>query len=86
MANVSLGEHFEDYVKRQVEAGRYTNISEVIRDALRLHEGRDRLMEAKLDALRQDIAAGTASLDVGKTGRSVDALLADFEASLEEQG
>jgi putative addiction module CopG family antidote len=31
--NVNLGQTFEEYVRAQVEAGRYNNASEVIREA-----------------------------------------------------
>lgn len=47
----SLGEHFERFVKEQVESGRYNNESEVVRDALRLAE----LRELKLQALREHL-------------------------------
>jgi len=42
-------------------SGRYTSASEVIREALRLMDERDRLLEAKLDQLRQDIREGLDS-------------------------
>jgi len=35
---IALGRQQEEFVRRQVKAGRYNNISEVVRDALRLLE------------------------------------------------
>ena len=37
-----LGRHFEDFVQGQLSSGRYKNASEVLRDALRLMEERER--------------------------------------------
>ena len=59
--NVNLTPRLEDMVRQKVAGGLYNNASEVIRDALRMMEERDRLNEAKLDALRQDILAGIDS-------------------------
>ena len=53
--NVSLGDVFEAYVRRQVDSGQYGNASEVIREALRLKMQADQEREAKLAALRADI-------------------------------
>ncbi len=38
----ALGAHFEEFIDAQVNGGRYNNASEVVRDALRLLEDRDR--------------------------------------------
>ncbi len=56
--NVNLTPKLEDMVRQKVAGGLYNNASEVVRDALRLMEERDRLNAAKLEALRQDILAG----------------------------
>lgn len=56
MANtsLSLGEHWETFIKRQIANGRYGSASEVVRDALRDME----IREAKLEALRSHLAEG----------------------------
>jgi antitoxin ParD1/3/4 len=61
--NVSLTPQLESYVKHKVAGGMYNSVSEVIREALRLLEERDALQSMKLEALRQDINQGLASLD-----------------------
>jgi len=55
--SISLGEHFEGYLASQVNSGLYGNKSEVIRDALRDHEEKQR----KIEALRQALIAGEES-------------------------
>ncbi|GJQ57230.1 MAG: type II toxin-antitoxin system ParD family antitoxin [Candidatus Scalindua sp. AMX11] len=50
----AIGDHFNEFIRKQVKAGRYNNASEVVREGLRLVEER----EAKLKALRKHI--GTA--------------------------
>ena len=53
-----LGEHFDNFVVSQVDAGRYTSTSEVIREGLRLVEMRDRQMEALEAAIRVGLDNG----------------------------
>jgi len=52
--SLSLGQHWEGFIRKQVESGRYASASEVIRDALRgMEEHND-----KLDALRAHLDEG----------------------------
>lgn len=67
-SSYAVGEHFERFIKDQVQGGRYASASEVVRDALRLLEERERMRAATLDALREDIRKGIES---GR-GRSAD--------------
>lgn len=39
--SISLGDHFTDFVDRQIESGRYESVSDVVRAALRLLEARE---------------------------------------------
>jgi antitoxin ParD1/3/4 len=59
--NVNLTPQLEDLVRQKVASGLYTSASEVVREALRLMDEKDRLLGAKLDQMRQDIREGLAS-------------------------
>ena len=61
--NVSLTRGLEDFVNRKVSPGRYGSASEVVREALRLLEDKDRVREAQLGELRAEIAKGVEQLD-----------------------
>lgn len=56
-----IGEHFEAFIKRQIQEGRYATASEVIRDGLRVLEDREKLRAAKLESLRAEIQKGADS-------------------------
>ena len=60
--SISLGDHFETFISRQIETGRYGSASEVIRASLRLLEEHDR----KLAALRLALIDGENSGDAGE--------------------
>lgn len=62
--NVSLTPRLVDFVHKKVEAGFYGSSSEVIRDALRLMEERDRKREAALAVLRGDDGSSQDSENV----------------------
>lgn len=55
--SISLGDYFDQFVSSQVAAGRYKNVSEVVRAALRLLEDE----ENKAIALRGAIQKGLDS-------------------------
>lgn len=38
MPNVALGPHYEEFIKNQLDSGRYNNASEVVRAGLRMLE------------------------------------------------
>ena len=59
--SVALGSHFEEFVKSRLATGRYNNVSEVIRDGLRLLEDQEQLRQLKLDALQVEIRRGIDS-------------------------
>lgn len=56
--NVSFTKKQENYINKQVETGDYQNNSEVIRDALRLHEI---YREKVINDLRNEIEKGWTS-------------------------
>ena len=55
--SISLGNYFDQFVQAQVAAGRYKNVSEVIRAGLRLLENE----ESKVIALKNAIQQGLNS-------------------------
>lgn len=55
--SISLGNYFDQFVQTQVSAGRYKNVSEVIRAGLRLLENE----ESKVIALKNAIQEGLNS-------------------------
>lgn len=81
--NVVLTEHQHEFVDSLVEAGRYQNASEVLREGLRLIEQRERLESAQLAALREAAAKGWADIDAG---RYVDITDAQLEVSMGQLG
>ena len=64
--NVSLTKTLENFVNEKVASGRYGSASEVVREALRLLEERERIKEAQTAQLRADVAKGIAELDAGQ--------------------
>ena len=60
-SSYAIGDHFEQFIKTQLESGRYSSASEIVRDALRLMEEREQLGQVQLEQLRQQIQAGIDS-------------------------
>jgi antitoxin ParD1/3/4 len=60
--NIYLSKHFEEFIRAQVESGRYANASEVVREALRRYE----IQEEKLDRLRAMVAEADAEFERGE--------------------
>jgi antitoxin ParD1/3/4 len=75
-----IGEHFEQFIKGQLQQGRYGSASEVIRDGLRALEDREKLRALKLEALRADIQQGINS----GHGRPVQEVTADLQARYQQ--
>ena len=75
-SSYTLGEHFEAFIKRQVDIGRYASASEVVRDGLRLLEEEEQRQAAAIEALRAEVVKGLA----GGKGREVKEVLARLEA------
>jgi antitoxin ParD1/3/4 len=55
--SISLSERWMDYTQAQVAAGNYDSTSEVIRDALRLHEERAAFKSKLLAAIDEGLAS-----------------------------
>ena len=73
--SISLGSHFDDFVKELVTNGRYGSVSEVIRAGLRKLEDDER----KLETLRALIEEGKAS---GTAEYSYDSLMQELDDEL----
>lgn len=78
--NVHLTPELEQFVHTRVKSGRDNSASEAVREALRLLEERDQLMELRKEAIRQKIDEGWGSL---RRGEGVDG--EEFFAALERQ-
>ena len=71
--NISLTPQLEKLVTDRVASGRYTSASEVIRDALRLLDTRDRSQEQGWASFKADVDAGFRQIDEGKSSPFDDA-------------
>jgi antitoxin ParD1/3/4 len=60
--SISLGDHFEGFISRQIESGRYGSASEVVRASLRLLEEH----EQRIGTVRQALIDGENSGDAGE--------------------
>ena len=75
--SLSLGEHWEVFIKNEISSGRYGSASEVVRDALRTMEER----KSKLEALRSHLAQGAQQAKAGEfiDDFSMDGLINDLD-------
>ena len=78
MTSLSLGEHWEVFIRNEVSSGRYGSASEVVRSALRVLEER----KTKLEALRAHLAEGALQSSRGEyvQGYSVEKLITEADA------
>ncbi len=79
--NVSLTPELEQFVQEKVKSGRYLSASEVVREALRLLEDRDRIQQIKLETLRKEIRVGVEQIERGEVVDG-DAVFAELEADI----
>ena len=59
---IALGPHLEAFVQESVATGRYNNVSEVIREGVRLLEEREKVLRELDMALADGEASGFSSL------------------------
>lgn len=64
--SITLPPKLANMVRNKVDEGSYSSNSEVIRDALRLLEEKDKMQAQKLEALRDDIRKGIESGSMGE--------------------
>ncbi|MCL6415578.1 type II toxin-antitoxin system ParD family antitoxin [Aestuariirhabdus sp. Z084] len=70
--SMTLGTHFDGFITRQLESGRYGSASEVVRAGLRLLED----SEGKLEALRQMLVDGENS---GVSDYSLESFISEMD-------
>jgi antitoxin ParD1/3/4 len=78
--NVSLTPQLEAMIRERVDSGRYSNASEVVREALRLLEERERL-----DHLRSLLAVGLAEAERGELIEWTPELMDEIDRRAEER-
>ena len=72
--SITLGDHFDDFIAKQIKSGRYGSASEVIRTGLRVLED----TETKLETLRE-------LLDEGEQSGFVDYSYEDIVSELDNK-
>ncbi len=73
--SITLGEHFDKFISRQVGVGRFGSASEVVRAGLRLLEEN----ETKLELLREALHEGEQS---GIEDYSYDSIVAELNEAI----
>lgn len=63
--SVALGNHFEAFIKKQLNSGRFNNVSEVVRAGLQLLEDEEKLREIRHKELKTAIQEGIDSEESG---------------------
>ena len=53
-SSYAIGDHFEQFIRKQVAGGRYASASEVVREALRVLEGRERMQKRRVNDSSKD--------------------------------
>ena len=77
-SSYAIGMHFQSFIRQQIESGRYSSASEVVRDALRLLEEHEELREAQIKNLRQQLQEGIESGPGIPADRVLDRLEAKY--------
>ena len=71
--SITLGDHFDEFIARQLETGRFGSASEVVRAGLRMLED----AETKLETLRNLLDEGEAS---GPADYTYEEFVADMDS------
>lgn len=84
-SSYAVGDHFEQFIRQQVETGRYASASELVREALRLLETRERLREIEIEEYREKIRAGMQSGSSIPADEVFNRLEAKYQAMIEQR-
>jgi antitoxin ParD1/3/4 len=79
--NIPLTPELEQLVKDKVNSGRYHSVSEVMGEALRLLDERDRIREQRLAELKAKIQVGIEELERGE-GIDGEEVFAEIEEDI----
>jgi antitoxin ParD1/3/4 len=79
--SVSLGDHFTEFIEKQVQSGRYASASDVLRAGLRLLE-REEKHYAWMRAL---LAESEADLEAGRVHEESDEFWEEIDREVEER-
>lgn len=80
--SISLGNYFDQFVSNQVSNGRYKNVSELIRAALRLLENEESKIVAIRNAIQEGIDSGIAHDFDPEISKFTPAQIQSYEDSL----
>lgn len=75
--SITLGEHFDGFIARQIESGRYGSASEVVRAGLRMLEN----SEDKLEIIRHLLKEGE---DSGISDYSYETFISELDQEAEQ--
>lgn len=84
--SITLPRDMAEMIRGKVQAGTHASNSEVIREALRLMQGQERLRDLEMDELRRKIAEGRASGEPIPADQVFDRLEAKYAKMAEERG
>ncbi|MBI4904697.1 MAG: type II toxin-antitoxin system ParD family antitoxin [Acidobacteria bacterium] len=88
--NVNLTDHWDRFIEEGIASGRYSNASEVVRDALRLLEERKLEYESRLARLKSEIQKGIDAMERGdytvfETDEDLDAFIDQLGREAEDK-
>jgi putative addiction module CopG family antidote len=64
---ISLPPELEAFAHRQIEAGNYTSVEELLVDGMHALIDRETIYQERLEALRQDLQIGAEALERGES-------------------
>jgi antitoxin ParD1/3/4 len=75
-SSYALGKHYEAYIKKLVDSGRYASASEVVRAAMREFEVKEHFKPLTIEELRESLAKVRAENDYSE----IEPLMEEMEA------
>jgi antitoxin ParD1/3/4 len=83
-SSYAIGPHFESFIKKKIESGRYSSASEVVREALRLFEEFEEVRAIKIKNLRKQLREGRESGPGKPAANVLDRLEAKYSSLHQE--